>query len=77
MLTYIVEWTNLDTGDEIHSEHFFNGLEQARRRARYLSRNSDIGLVYVVACDDREGGRTGAEAYANGRRDHVEGRIAA
>lgn len=73
-MSYMVEYED-DDGKIQYRE--FDSINRARGYARRLSAKNHSWMVYVVALDDREGGRVGAEAYAYGRRDHTEGRMAA
>ena len=68
---YVTEYEDDDS--KIRTQQFGCDLAKARRRARYLSRKDHSLMVYVVACTHED--RVGAEAFAYGRRDHVEGKI--
>ncbi len=73
MLTYLTEYQ--DDNDKCQQRDFGTDLGKARRHARYLTAKDHSLLVYVVACSDEA--REGAEAYAYGRRDHADGKMAA
>lgn len=62
-----------DAEGQIRQKDYVEDIHAARNKARYLTRRNQDLLVYVVACDAE--GRVGAECYAKGRRDHVEGRM--
>lgn len=72
-MNYLVEFQ--DANDkQVVEDCYWGGLHKARRRARYLSTKDHSLIVYVVAYDEEA--RHGAEAYAYGRRDYVDGRMA-
>lgn len=74
LLTYLTEYENED--GKIVTREFGGDLQKARAHARRLTKGFDNPrLAYVIACTASD--RIGGECYAYGRRDHVDGVMAA
>lgn len=73
--SYITEFEDEDGGTQ--TREWGSCIVAARGYARRSSAKHSDRIVYVVAIEERfhDCERVGAEGYANGRRDTVEGRM--